>query len=1077
MLNVQKTVSEKQLSSAVAAALLCMATAVPLAASAQGTIESGGNYSITETSWTDSQLIDLYLSAHQNLTVSVENPSRELRIQYTNYSFAPVDIYNGSSNVYPEDPGGTVTVNGNLAFTVNSRSRDVQAINVFSGNTVVHFKDNVDVEMHNAANTTRNVTLWASAARSRGAELNFEKDFVIPKSSWDVNTAGRQYIPVIQASSGFLDDGSAMPSRDLPSVIRLGTAGTNTQLSIANLSSTGSTAGTTLDVLSAEGPLSSIEIASQTQISNVVLTNTSQNFSENTLRGISSIGGQTVGGVASGSLLRSDASVSIDHLALRADNGVALSYALFAQDSAGEAALLFNGPVSVSGVSSSAGEYAEAAALTLYGAKAVFSTSAEFADMSADSDGALAAGVQVYPGEALFNGPLTLKNIHGTGQSYAFYAIDDSNEPGQHARIVAPQAAVIEGDMLAHRDENASAGGAFIRADFSGAEQYFKGFTDTDANSEIQLSFANGARWEVLTSNPALYLADATSTVTHLKLNGGNVYIGSSAEGWQNTQQLFASTDGSLSDTASPVRLEVKTLEGSGNFFLRTLLAQGADHSDSIHVTESASGNFVLHVKTGGLEPGVTPADTQAHSYLARVENPDVPDNTFRLAETAEGAYVDLGLYVYQLAETPRVTDNGKEWYLVRAESVPKKGLTSNNQASQDSSTDTTPPGGSQNASGDTGPAETGTAAPQQTAHSPVFSPTAEAVLSLSSMSAPNVLFQMQLSEVHKRLNTLKDIDAEQALSDSDPLTRFSRRFEATGSPRSNPLTYQDYESDILMSATSGRPGAHSAGIWSTAGHSQHHLQGAGQTAIRQRSSRFNLGIDMDKPGSAWLFGADVHYYDIRQRSAATRFRGTGSASAFGADFYALWRGSGGYYGEFIAALDRYSSKLYTRMLNTTPVTGSKDNNGAGVSAEFGRKIFLTDAKTWFIEPQIQLSGYHISGDSYSMSNGMKVDEHNFNSLTGRIGTVIGQHMLSNGQRTGEWFIQFGVNHEFLGKQSITVNNTTFSDRLLGTGIYYGFGFDRLLTADMLLYAHLERSGGHSYTKDYDIQAGLKWLF
>jgi outer membrane autotransporter protein len=70
-----------------------------------------------------------------------------------------------------------------------------------------------------------------------------------------------------------------------------------------------------------------------------------------------------------------------------------------------------------------------------------------------------------------------------------------------------------------------------------------------------------------------------------------------------------------------------------------------------------------------------------------------------------------------------------------------------------------------------------------------------------------------------------------------------------------------------------------------------------------------------------------------------------------------------------------------------------------------------------------------------------------------------------------------GVKHEFLGKQTLYVNDQKFSDRLRGTTVYYGAGFDWNLSDQLRLYAQVERERGSRYRKDYEVSAGLKWQF
>lgn len=72
-------------------------------------------------------------------------------------------------------------------------------------------------------------------------------------------------------------------------------------------------------------------------------------------------------------------------------------------------------------------------------------------------------------------------------------------------------------------------------------------------------------------------------------------------------------------------------------------------------------------------------------------------------------------------------------------------------------------------------------------------------------------------------------------------------------------------------------------------------------------------------------------------------------------------------------------------MLDGRGVSGKVNNFGLGLSAEVGKKFGLT--KDFFVEPQAQLAYYWIKGKDFSMSNGMKVEQGDFNSWVGRLGS------------------------------------------------------------------------------------------
>lgn len=167
-----------------------------------------------------------------------------------------------------------------------------------------------------------------------------------------------------------------------------------------------------------------------------------------------------------------------------------------------------------------------------------------------------------------------------------------------------------------------------------------------------------------------------------------------------------------------------------------------------------------------------------------------------------------------------------------------------------------------------------------------------------------------------------------------------------------------------------------------------------------------------------------------------------------------------GIYTDTVAPFDHYQQKITTSMLDGRGV--SKVNNfGLGLSAEVGKKFGLT--KDFFVEPQAQLAYYWIKGKDFSMSNGMKVEQDDFNSWVGRLSLVAGKDFKdAEGNTKGQVFVKGGVKQQFAGKQKLYANSIQFKDELKGTSGYYG---------------SLERENGKHYTKEIEVLLGLRYKF
>lgn len=307
----------------------------------------------------------------------------------------------------------------------------------------------------------------------------------------------------------------------------------------------------------------------------------------------------------------------------------------------------------------------------------------------------------------------------------------------------------------------------------------------------------------------------------------------------------------------------------------------------------------------------------------------------------------------------------------------------------------------------------------------PLLSPTAKAVLAMAGMGGQNAMYHNQLSDLRKRLG------------------------EVRGMTESN-------------------------GLWVSASGQRDRFDGFASNGVKQNAYRFNLGLD-HKIGS-WLIGANFKYLHGTQKTSNPDSHAKGKVNSAGANIYGTWIAENGLYTDIVASFDHYHQKITTSMLDGRGVSGKVNNFGLGLSAEVGKKFGLT--KDFFVEPQAQLAYYWIKGKDFSMSNGMKVEQDDFNSLVGRLGVVAGKDFKdAEGNTKGQVFVKGGVKQQFAGKQKLRANSVQFKDELKGTSGYYGLGFEANPNKKVSLYGHVERENGKHYTKEIEVMLGLRYKF
>ena len=273
----------------------------------------------------------------------------------------------------------------------------------------------------------------------------------------------------------------------------------------------------------------------------------------------------------------------------------------------------------------------------------------------------------------------------------------------------------------------------------------------------------------------------------------------------------------------------------------------------------------------------------------------------------------------------------------------------------------------------------------------------------------------------------------------------------------------------------------------------------SGAAGFKQETNGFNIGVDRlvkADETQTWLLGGAFRYSKSDQDGLGVK-SSTGKLYEYSLKSYATWMSDNGSYADLVAQIGRYEQKLDG--LNNTG-TGSSHASyntvGYGLSAELGHMFSFGDSvddRRWynhfFVEPQIQLSYFHVNGQDYTTSTGLSVSQGNANFLTGRAGLVLGQKFnygtVDNlDRRYFQVGLLGGVKHEFLGgDQTISytgVDGGKASVRagdIAGTRFYYGVNFDWQITENFRLYAQANREEGDHYTKDYDVSFGGKLLF
>lgn len=238
-----------------------------------------------------------------------------------------------------------------------------------------------------------------------------------------------------------------------------------------------------------------------------------------------------------------------------------------------------------------------------------------------------------------------------------------------------------------------------------------------------------------------------------------------------------------------------------------------------------------------------------------------------------------------------------------------------------------------------------------------------------------------------------------------------------------------------------------------------------------------SLGTDK-KIDPNWIVGAQIGFTDgdVRLKGGA----GKTDIHSIGGKAYLTWFNEDAYV-DTVVTFNRHKQKIRAHLMEGTSVHAPYHNLGFGISSETGVRFnFLenADGSNWFIEPQVQLSYYRLLGEDFSFSQGMKVKIDDADSLNMRLGMTAGRSFnRPEGRSAGKIYVKAGVNHDFLGKTKIRMNEFDFKTRSLGTRFYFGVGGEVRIGDQWKAFAQIGGEHGNRLNVDLSCKAGIKYSF
>lgn len=236
--------------------------------------------------------------------------------------------------------------------------------------------------------------------------------------------------------------------------------------------------------------------------------------------------------------------------------------------------------------------------------------------------------------------------------------------------------------------------------------------------------------------------------------------------------------------------------------------------------------------------------------------------------------------------------------------------------------------------------------------------------------------------------------------------------------------------------------------------------------SVEVQTTTVQVGGDY-KIADDWIVGGAFSYTD----SSIDVVRGEADGESFNLAAYATRMADNGVFMDFVARYGYLKNEVHSGNMNIDLAS-----NAFSLSGEVGHHFAVTDGA--YVEPQIELTYGYVTGDDETASNGVKVDQDNFQSLVGRLGVRAG---FDFPQKAGTLYAMASYSYEFLGEVDGTASKgndkESLNTDLDGGWFTYGIGAQFMIGDSAYAYGELERTTGGEVENPYRFNVGCRWMF
>ncbi|QHG63930.1 autotransporter outer membrane beta-barrel domain-containing protein [Pseudomonas putida] len=263
------------------------------------------------------------------------------------------------------------------------------------------------------------------------------------------------------------------------------------------------------------------------------------------------------------------------------------------------------------------------------------------------------------------------------------------------------------------------------------------------------------------------------------------------------------------------------------------------------------------------------------------------------------------------------------------------------------------------------------------------------------------------------------------------------------------------------------------AGGWLRTYGNKYDVAASSGVAYKQTQQGFSLGADAPLPmgDGQWLLGVLAGH----SRSDLDLSGGTsGEIDSYYLGLYTTWLDSAsGYYFDGVVKFNRFDNDSKVALSDGTRTKGSYNNQGIGLSAEFGRHIEL--GQGYFVEPFTQWATAYIQGKDYHLDNGLQADGDDVRSMLGKAGATVGRNFNTAQGRVIQPYLRAAYAHEFINNNDVKVNEHRFANDLSGSRLELGAGVAVTVADRLQMHVDLDHSLGEHIDQPWGVNLGLRF--